>query len=65
MNFSARNRKILSDVRKKSPADVLVTNLLKKNLFPSALLWITSRPAAANWILPELIHRGDGGQRIQ
>ncbi|XP_035262475.1 NACHT, LRR and PYD domains-containing protein 3-like isoform X1 [Anguilla anguilla] len=57
MNFSARNRKILSDVRKKSPADVLVTNLLKKNLFPSALLWITSRPAAANWILPELIHR--------
>ncbi|XP_035262481.1 NACHT, LRR and PYD domains-containing protein 3-like isoform X2 [Anguilla anguilla] len=57
LHFSVRNRKILSDVRKKSPVDVLLTNLLKKILFPSALLWITSRPAAASRILPELIHR--------
>ncbi|XP_062311557.1 NACHT, LRR and PYD domains-containing protein 12-like [Osmerus eperlanus] len=40
----------VSDVTKECPVDVLLTNIMKKNLLPSALLWITSRPAAASQI---------------
>ncbi|XP_072570489.1 NACHT, LRR and PYD domains-containing protein 3-like isoform X2 [Paramormyrops kingsleyae] len=45
------------DVTKKMSLDVLLTNLIKGNLLPSALLWITSRPAAANRIPAECVHR--------
>ncbi|XP_048855381.1 NACHT, LRR and PYD domains-containing protein 3-like isoform X5 [Brienomyrus brachyistius] len=45
------------DVTKKMSLDVLLTNLIKGNLLPSALLWITSRPAAANLIPPECVHQ--------
>ncbi|XP_072558747.1 uncharacterized protein [Paramormyrops kingsleyae] len=52
-----RNNESWCDVTKKTSLDVLLTNLIKGNLLPSALLWITSRPAAANQIPPECVHK--------
>uniref|UniRef100_A0A8C9V8Y8 Protein NLRC3-like n=1 Tax=Scleropages formosus TaxID=113540 RepID=A0A8C9V8Y8_SCLFO len=52
-----KNNEICSDVRKTTSLDVLLTNLMKGNLFPPALIWITSRPAAASQIPPECVDR--------
>uniref|UniRef100_A0A671WU59 B30.2/SPRY domain-containing protein n=1 Tax=Sparus aurata TaxID=8175 RepID=A0A671WU59_SPAAU len=46
------NTNILSDVRESTSVNVLLTNLIRGKLLPSARLWITTRPAAANQIPP-------------
>ncbi|XP_019959644.2 NLR family CARD domain-containing protein 3-like isoform X1 [Paralichthys olivaceus] len=49
------NAKILTDVTESTSVDVLLTNLIKGELLPSARLWITTRPAAASQIPPECV----------
>ncbi|CAI5668469.1 unnamed protein product [Oreochromis niloticus] len=44
---------ILTDPRKSTSVDVLLINLIRGKLLPSARLWITTRPAAADQIPPD------------
>uniref|UniRef100_A0A672ZM46 NACHT domain-containing protein n=1 Tax=Sphaeramia orbicularis TaxID=375764 RepID=A0A672ZM46_9TELE len=51
------NTQILTDVTKSTSVDVLLMNLIRGNLLRSARLWITTRPAAANQIPAQCVHR--------
>ncbi|XP_074471657.1 NACHT, LRR and PYD domains-containing protein 3-like isoform X11 [Sebastes fasciatus] len=55
LNF--KYNEVVSDVTQKSSVNVLLTNLIQGKLLPSALVWITSRPAAANQIPPAFVDR--------
>ncbi|KAL1250553.1 hypothetical protein QQF64_018349 [Cirrhinus molitorella] len=55
LNF--KETETLHDVSSPASLDVLLTNLIKGNLLPSALIWITTRPAAASKIPPDCIDR--------
>ncbi|KAL0963924.1 hypothetical protein UPYG_G00315410 [Umbra pygmaea] len=50
-----QNNKSLCDVEESTTVDVLLTNLIKGNLLPSAHIWVTSRPAAAHRVPPECV----------
>ncbi|TWW62886.1 NACHT, LRR and PYD domains-containing protein 3 [Takifugu flavidus] len=51
------NHQLISDVTQVSSVGVLLVNLIQGNLLPSALIWITSRPAAAHQIPPSCVDR--------
>ncbi|XP_059904972.1 NLR family CARD domain-containing protein 3-like isoform X3 [Gadus macrocephalus] len=48
---------IWTDVTESTSVDVLLTNLIRGDLLPSARIWITTRPAAANQIPAECVDR--------
>ncbi|XP_050957732.1 protein NLRC3, partial [Labeo rohita] len=52
LNFKSRS---LNTIEKKASVDALFTSLVKGTLLPSSLVWVTSRPAAANQIPPRYV----------
>ncbi|XP_053175402.1 NLR family CARD domain-containing protein 3-like [Scomber japonicus] len=57
LSLDFNNSEVVSDVTQKTSVSVLLTNLIKGKLLPSALIWITSRPAAANQIPRSCVDR--------
>uniref|UniRef100_A0A669F3T4 B30.2/SPRY domain-containing protein n=2 Tax=Oreochromis TaxID=8139 RepID=A0A669F3T4_ORENI len=50
------NADILTDPRKSTSVELLLTNLIRGKLLPSVHLWITTRPAAANQIPSDCVN---------
>ncbi|XP_045921227.1 NACHT, LRR and PYD domains-containing protein 12-like [Micropterus dolomieu] len=52
---TSKNQAVNFDVTESTSVEKLLTNLIKRNLLPSARLWITTRPAAANQIHSDFV----------
>uniref|UniRef100_A0A8C4ZX90 NACHT domain-containing protein n=1 Tax=Gadus morhua TaxID=8049 RepID=A0A8C4ZX90_GADMO len=50
-----QNNPIWTDVTEPTSVDVLLTNIIRGVLLPSARIWVTTRPAAANQIPAECV----------
>ncbi|XDV31983.1 hypothetical protein PO909_002893 [Leuciscus waleckii] len=57
LSLDFQNSVRLCNVTKSASVDVLLTNIISGNLLPSALIWITSRPAASDLIPSECVDR--------
>ncbi|XP_077080871.1 protein NLRC3-like isoform X5 [Siphateles boraxobius] len=55
LNFKRKVK--LFNISESASVDELLMNLIVGNLLPSALIWITSRPAAADLVPSECVHR--------
>ncbi|CAM4673095.1 unnamed protein product [Leuciscus chuanchicus] len=55
LNFKSEVK--LSNISESASVDELLMNLIEGNLLPSSLIWITSRPAAADLVPSECVHR--------
>ncbi|XP_052459086.1 uncharacterized protein LOC128017684 isoform X6 [Carassius gibelio] len=57
LSLDFKSKVKLYNISESVSVDVLLVNLIVGNLLPSALIWITSRPAAADLIPSECVHR--------
>uniref|UniRef100_A0A8C1W1W4 NACHT domain-containing protein n=1 Tax=Cyprinus carpio TaxID=7962 RepID=A0A8C1W1W4_CYPCA len=57
LSLDFKSKVKLCNISETASVDVLLMNLIEGNLLPSALIWITSRPAAADLVPSECVHR--------
>ncbi|XP_073691391.1 NLR family CARD domain-containing protein 3-like [Garra rufa] len=57
LSLDFKSKVKLCNISESASVDVLLMNLIVGNLLPSALIWITSRPAAADLVPTECVHR--------
>ncbi|XP_043093189.1 NLR family CARD domain-containing protein 3-like [Puntigrus tetrazona] len=57
LSLDFKSKVNLCNISESASVDVLLMNLIVGNLLPSALIWITSRPAAADLVPSECVHR--------
>ncbi|XP_050984019.1 NACHT, LRR and PYD domains-containing protein 3 isoform X5 [Labeo rohita] len=57
LSLDFKSKVKLCNISKSASVDVLLMNLIVGNLLPSALIWITSRPAAADLVPSQYVHR--------
>ncbi|XP_015233256.1 PREDICTED: protein NLRC3-like isoform X1 [Cyprinodon variegatus] len=53
--LNLKTEEILTDPAEPASLEVMLTNLIRGKLLPSAHIWITTRPAAAHQIPPEFV----------
>ncbi|XP_048022590.1 protein NLRC3-like isoform X10 [Megalobrama amblycephala] len=57
LSLDFKSKVKLCNISESVSVDLLLMNLIEGNLLPSALIWITSRPAAADLVPSECVHR--------